>query len=344
MTAIGRPRWTDPAWLASITRWALTNLDALGYAVDGALEQPHIRPWSTVLRIPTDRGPVWCKAMRSGTSHEARLLPAVVAWGIEAVVPPLAVDEGLGWLLLEDGGPTLRQTRPDGEGDRDLDAWERVLATYAGLQRSLEARSAEMLALGVPDGRPASLPETLQRLLATDSWWELVGPDDRAASDGARERLRGLGAWVAARARALDESGIAATIQHDDLHGGNVFVGPAGIRFFDWGDSVVAHPFASMVTTLNSVAYRLGIEADAPPLARLRDAYLDAWTDVLPRAALAEVLAIALDLGRIGKSAAWARALDGLDPSDMDGHGDAPALWLLDLVERLDAREARDVG
>ena len=209
-------------------------------------------------------------------------------------------------------------------------SWRRTRAS-SGRSR-LDPRRCSPL--GVPDGRPASLPETLQRLVATDSWWELVGPDDRAASDGARERLRGLGAWVAARARALDESGIAATIQHDDLHGGNVFVGPAGIRFFDWGDSVVAHPFASMVTTLNSVAYRLGIEADDPLLARLRDAYLDAWTDVLPRAALAEVLAIALDLGRIGKAAAWARALDGLDPSDMDGHGDAPALWLLDLVER----------
>ena len=34
----------------------------------------------------------------------------------------------------------------------------------------------------------------------------------------------------------LERSGIPATIQHDDLHGGNVFVGPTGIRFFDWGD------------------------------------------------------------------------------------------------------------
>jgi Phosphotransferase enzyme family len=344
MTAAGRSRWTDPTWLASISVWALTRLDALGYVVSGTPDQPHIRPWSTVLRIPTDRGPVWCKATRPGTAHEVRLLPAFAVWGIEAVVPPLAVDEGLGWMLLEDGGPTLRQTRPDGEGDRDLDAWERILATYADLQRSLEARSGEMLALGVPDGRPAALPDTLRRLLATDAWWELVGPDDRPASDRARERLMELDTWVATRAKHLEGSGVAATIQHDDLHGGNVFVGPAGIRFFDWGDSVVAHPFASMVTTLNSIADRLGTGADDPVLARIRDAYLEAWTDVLPRAALADVLSVALDLGRIGKSAAWARALDGLDPSDMDGHGDAPALWLLDLVERLDAREARDAG
>ena len=115
-------------------------------------------------------------------------------------------------------------------------------------------------------------------------------------------------------------------------------MGPTGIRVFDWGDAVVAHPFGSMVTTLNSVAYRLGSDPDGPELARLRDAYLDAWTDVLPRPALAEVLERALDLGRIGKAAAWARALHGVDPAAMDGHGDAPAMWLVDLVERLDRR------
>ena len=93
-----------------------------------------------------------------------------------------------------------------------------------------------------------------------------------------------------------------------------------------------------MVTTLNSVAYRLGSDPDGPELARLRDAYLDAWTDVLPRPALAEVLERALDLGRIGKAAAWARALHGVDPVAMEGHGDAPAMWLVDLVERLDRR------
>jgi hypothetical protein len=153
-------------------------------------------------------------------------------------------------------------------------------------------------------------------------------------------RLRDMRAWVAAEAAALGGSGIAATVQHDDLHGGNVFVGPAGIRIFDWGDSVVAHPFATMLGTLNSVARATSTDPEGPVLRRLRDAYLEAWTDVLPRAALDGVLERALDLGRIGKAAAWARALDGLEPERMAGHGDSPALWLADLVERLDRRAA----
>ena len=337
MTDVARPTWKDPAWFIAFTGWATDELATLGFEVTGAPEQTHVRPWSTVVRIPTDRGPFWAKAMRPSTSHEARLLPAMGGWGVEAVIAPLAVEEVHSWMLLEDGGPTLRETRPGGTGDHDLAAWEGILATYAQLQRGVEARNEEMLRLGVPDGRPAALRSTLEALVGEDRWWSLVGPDDRAATDRARERLLAAGDQVATVADELAGFGIAATIQHDDLHGGNVFSGPAGIRFFDWGDAVVAHPFGSMLATLDSIAHRLGTAPDDPRLDRLRDAYLAAWTDVLPRAALREALPLAIQLGHIGKAAAWARALDGLDTSEMEGHGDAPALSLTDVAELLDA-------
>jgi hypothetical protein len=323
--------WHDPVWLAEFHGWAASELAAHAYRITGAPEQLHIRPWSTVVRLATDRGPVWAKAMRPSTAHEARLLPALVAWGVRAIVAPLAVDAGRGWMLLEDGGTTLRQS-----GDPGLAAWEPVLTTYAEVQRSLESRADELLALGVPDGRPPSLPATLDALLDDDQWWRLVGTAEARASEAARERLRELGARIATRAADLDATGVAPTLQHDDLHDANVFVRPAGIRFFDWGDAVVAHPFASMLTTLGSIAHRLDTSVDDPRLDRLREVYLEAWTDRLPRAALAEALELALDLGRIGKAAAWARALGGLEPAEMDGHGDAPALWLTDLAEVVD--------
>jgi hypothetical protein len=333
--------WTDPGWIASIVAWSRERLADLGRSVVGAVEQPHVRPWSTVFRIPTAHGPVWLKASRPGTAHEPRLLDAFTAWGVSHVLTPLATDPDRAWMLLEHGGPTLRQTRPDGHGDRDLAAWEGILADYAGLQRSVEQRADDMLALGVPDGRPETLPDTLGRIVGDDRWWELVGADDRAQADAARPRLRALADWTAQAAAELAGSGAPLTIQHDDLHGSNVFMGPDGVRFFDWGDAVVAHPFGTMLATLGSVGRATSIDPEGPGLRRLRDAYLEAWTDALPRAALREVLELALDLGRIGKAAAWARALDGLEPDRMAGFGDGPAMWLVDLVERLDRRPGR---
>jgi hypothetical protein len=333
--------WSAPEWRRSIESWATEQLASTGRGISGDITQPHARPWSTALRIPTNGGVVWAKAARSGTAHEVRLLQAFAAWGVPFVLEPIAADPERGWLLLPDGGPTLRQTRPDGTGDADLDAWERVLADYAALQRRVEVRNGELLRLGVPDGRPETLPATLTRLVDDDAIWNRVAGADRDPARQARARLRSLGAWVTHRSVDLSGSGISATIQHDDLHGGNVFAGPHGYRFFDWGDSVVAHPFGTLVTTLNSVAFRLEVDPDGPDLSRLRDAYLEAWSDVLPRAPLRDALDIALDLGRIGKAAAWDRALSGLEPDDMDGFGDAPAGWLMDLVERLDRAAVR---
>ena len=299
-----------------------------------------MRPWSTVLRIPTDAGPVWCKALGPGTAHEARLLAAFATWRTPGIVAPIAIDSERAWILLPDGGPTLRQTRPDGSGDHDLGAWERIVPEYAALQRSTETHASELLAMGVPDGRPEALGVAFSRLLDRDDLWEpdRMDPEDRDAVVAARPRLRELGPWVAAAAAELGRSGIAATIQHDDLHGGNIFVGPDGVRFFDWGDASVAHPFGTLTVTLNSIAHRTGMTPDDPRLDRVRDAYLESWTGVHPRADLDAIVELALDLGRISRAASWERSLAGLAPEAMDGQGGAPAAWLADLVDRIDAR------
>jgi len=135
----------------------------------------------------------------------------------------------------------------------------------------------------------------------------------------------------------LEAAGISASIQHDDLHGGNILVGPDGDRFFDWGDAVIAHPFSTLTTTFNSIAHHTGRALDDPVFDRLRDVYTDAWTDRLPAADLARVVALARALGCISKSLAWERNLTGLDTDEMDGNGDAVAGWLMEFDERFEA-------
>ena len=217
-------------------------------------------------------------------------------------------------------------------------AWERILPEYAGLQRSVEraAAVAEMERAGVPDGRPGTLARELDRLLDDDRIWGLVIPDDRVAATTARARLRAAGPRLRDGVARLDAAGIAHTIQHDDLHGGNIVVGPAGDRFFDWGDAVIAHPFATLNVTFNSIAHRTARDIGDPAFGPLRDAYLEAWADVAPRDVLLDAVGLARDLGCIGRALAWERALLDLAPDEMDGHGDAIAGWLVELGERLD--------
>jgi len=176
----GKRTWLDERWRAEALRWAADTLAGLGRRIDGEVEQPHVRPWSTAMRIPTDGGLAWFKASGPASAHEGPLLEVFRERAVPLVLLPLAVHPDRPWILFDDGGTTLRQTRADGSGDHDLAAWERILREYAELQRKLESDDAvgAMLAAGAPDGRPEALPGELARLLEDDVIWDrdLVTP------------------------------------------------------------------------------------------------------------------------------------------------------------------------
>jgi hypothetical protein len=336
-TATGTRTWLDPTWQAEALGWAEQVLSGLDRRVDGPIEQPHVRPWSTAFRIPTDRGTAWLKACGPGPAYEGPLLDVFSARGVRRVPLPLAVHPDRPWLLLDDAGPTLRQMRPDGTGDHDLGAWERILAEYAELQRSLESDDAvaAMLAAGTPDGRPAALPGELARLLDDDAWWERLTSEERDEGAVARRTLRAQLTVVTGLADEVAAAGIAASVQHDDLHGGNVLVGPDGDRFFDWGDAVVAHPFGTLTVTFNSIAHKLELPPYDSVFTRLEAVYLAVWNGVAPPADLERVARIARVLGCIGRALAWERSLIGLKDDEMDGFGDGVAGWLVEFASRL---------
>jgi len=319
------PTRLDAAWQAEALAWVDDQLARLGWRRTGKVEQPHVRPWSTVMAIPTSAGTAWFKAAGPGTAYEARLLQALTTWGTPMLLVPLAVDPERAWLLLPDGGTRLRDHVHGGAG---VDEWLRILPAYAVLQRQLAPRAEALLALGLPDLRPAAMPN-LFAVLIEDPTSGLTEPDRVRL----RERLPAYAEWCA----GLAASGIGPSLQHDDLHDGNVFVGrgrrgAGGDRIFDWGDAVVAHPFGTLLATLRSIASR-DSTLDRAGLLRLRDAYLEPWTADQPRTALNETVQTALRVGAVGRAFAWKRALSGVPP---DAHGEyagAVGDWLLELFE-----------
>jgi hypothetical protein len=54
--------WTDARWLADVKAWLDRQLEEIGLQSTGAIEQPHVRAWSTVPRVPTTGGDVWFEA------------------------------------------------------------------------------------------------------------------------------------------------------------------------------------------------------------------------------------------------------------------------------------------
>lgn len=324
--------WESAEWRGRVLEWASERLAELGLGVTGPAEQLHLRPWSTVLRIPTTDGPVWFKANGVGTAYEPRLLDAFRRWGTGHVITPLALDTDRAWSLLPDAGRSLRSLL---ESSTDLARWLEILPAYADLQRRLAPRAGELLALGVPDHRPEAMPAAYARLLAEPGWLRLGAPDGLSVEH--LHRLQALVPDVARWAAQLAAVGIAPTLQHDDFHDGNVFVraasdGPAYV-FLDWGDASVAHPFGTLLANLRNVSARLDPPVDVAELRKLRDAYLEPWGPSHVRSDLLDAVRWATRLAKIGRALAWQRALAGATGTERATYAGFVPGWLRDLLD-----------
>jgi len=250
-------RWQDPSWVDDAHAWIESALARLGLRRTGGIEQPHVYPWSTVMRVPTETGDVWFKANDDSLRHEAGLLELLSSRRPDCVPAPLATDPGRGWILMADAGEQLRQLLPV---ERDLDRWKDVLRLCAEVQLDLTDSVDTMLGLGVPDLRLATLPDRYERFVA--------------AID-AEPRFRRAAGQVAELSEALAGYGIRETIQHDDLHDGQVFVKDGRHLLMDWGDACISHPFFTLSVTLEGViAWGLDDVEGSVDTAPFRDAYL----------------------------------------------------------------------
>ncbi len=146
-------------------------------------------------------------------------------------------------------------------------------------------------------------------------------------------RSPGCGETVAGWCERLAEMPGFATLDHNDLHPWNVFVAgddfTASAKFYDWGDSVVAHCFASMLVPLG---FAQGAGGDAG-LARVRDAYLEPFGDLAPHAELVETLELACRAGKVARALTWDRALSSLPPDEPSEHADATFIEVASLLD-----------
>jgi Phosphotransferase enzyme family len=306
-------RWRDPSWLAEATAWIEARVEPVG-----AIEQPHVAPWSTVIRVPTAGGDLWFKANSPTHRFEARLALLLAGVSPDRVAEVVDADLDRGWLLLRDAGTRLRDLAP---GAEQLEHWERLLPLYAGLQLALAPRAEEMLALGVPDERLAGLPARFERLLE-DREALLVGTSEGVTEDEL-ERLRRAVPEVVSLCDDLSAVGVAETLQHDDFHDGQVFVADGRYRFLDWGDACVSHPFHTLVVTLRAIAYRLGLAPGGPELARLRDAYLEPFAPGRLPVELVDAVDTAHRTGTIARALAWHRYVSAREPEERGDDAEA---------------------
>jgi hypothetical protein len=315
----GTEVWSSASWRGAAVPWLDEHLAAAGIERIGEVEQPHLRPWATVLKVPTSVGPVWLKATAPATASEVWLYDLLQRVSPDHALKPIAADLDRGWVLLPDGGASLGETLSGGEL---ADALTRALPEYGQLQRNLAPHADELLAMGLADMRPEVMPRRFDGALATAG--DYVG---RLGSDEDREtlaRVEGLRETYASWCKRLALSPVAASLDHNDLHPWNILAGTDGrARFYDFGDGVVAHPFSSMLLGLGWFPLRLGIKPEERAFLHARDAYLEVFSDVAPHAELVETLELACRVGKVARALTWERAIRELAEEGAE-HADAP--------------------
>jgi hypothetical protein len=287
MTDEVKLQWEDPSWLRQVSDWI--HVEAYHQYIDiaGPIQQPHIYPWSTVMRVPTNVGTLFFKATAAETIYETALTKTLAGWFPDRLPDLVAVDTKRGWMLMRDGGEMLRATiRPA----KDIAPWKPVISLFSELQMGTAEHVDELLALGVPDWRLARLPELYSRLLQ-----ELMPRFTQVCEE-------------------LAAFGIPETINHGDFHDGNVLVKNGRITLFDWGDGCVAHPFISLRTFFVSIEIALDLEdySFTPEMAALLDLYLEPWQRFASREDLLSAYNFSRCVASIVKTLMWHQTVSNI--------------------------------
>ena len=95
MTESGIPLpWSNPDWLPAVEAWVRAELERQGIAMQGALAERQVRPWSAVYGAPTSAGEVFFKATAPSLAHEPTLTELLARRWPDWVPPVLGSDQG----------------------------------------------------------------------------------------------------------------------------------------------------------------------------------------------------------------------------------------------------------
>ena len=269
-----------------------------------------MRPWSTVLRVPTTDGAVYVKCCGPTQRHEPPLTALLHREFPGLVTEVLALHPDRPWMLVAEGGKKLGDVY---SGDELLRAWREILPRCAELQRDITPRVTEIIAIGTPDRRGAPLLAGFDEVVANEP--VVSGQRSDRLSFDERRALLTVHSKLAEGLQALAALGIDDTLQHDDLHQNNVLVRDGGMVIFDWGDACVSHPFLTLAVTLRFAAQATGRAEDSVEVLALRDAYLEPWRDRASTRELRDAAELGRRIGQVSRTLtlyAVARAYPGV--------------------------------
>jgi hypothetical protein len=271
----------------NIFEWAKEYLSTNGFTVTEPPEHVRTTPWSSVTRFITSNGYVYLKQTPPSLSLES-VITQILYNKFHANVPVvIAANRDLHCFLMKDTGNPLRELFKSGF---QVDLLCQGIEKYSYIQHAAAGNISLFIDLGVPDWRLKKLPVLYE---------EFINKKNLLIADGITndelDTLHRLSSTFSIICEKLSSYKIPETLDHCDFHDNNILIedGTNNITIIDLGETVITHPFFSIITCLRNAMFRYSFkEADKTYIA-LQDTCFKSWLEFESKNHLSEAMILA---------------------------------------------------
>lgn len=267
-------------------KWAMDTLSLRGYVVNNLPELVQKTPYSSVTRFSVKNGCVYLKQMPAALSLEPVIMQMLLSRFHSNVPVVIDSNKPLNCFLMEDCGYPLREKL---KNNFQFDLLIESIKIYTHIQVNAAKNINEFIKIGMPDWGLNKLPLLYKELIDTD----LLKYDGMTNEE--LVVLNELYPTFVRICELLSSYKIPETLNHCDFHDNNIVIDDKtnNLTIIDWGETVVSHPFFSLISFMTHSAFRYHFKEADQSFIALKDASIEDWSEFAEKNFILEILLLA---------------------------------------------------